>query len=66
MNKIVDGDQVQEPITPARQIEIDDFEIVEKIGKGTYGDVFLAQDRQTRFLCVIKALSKKKIKELQL
>ena len=39
---------------------------MEKIGKGTYGDVFLAQDRKTRFLCVIKALSKKKIKEMQL
>lgn len=64
MSAIVNGKQTEEP--NERVITIDDFEIVEKIGKGTYGDVFLAQDRKTRLLCVIKSLSKKKIKELEL
>ena len=62
----MEGDQPEPEVKPSRKISIDDFEIVEKIGKGTYGDVFLAQEKKTRFLCVIKALSKKKIREMQL
>ena len=53
------------PVKP-RPLSIDNFEMIEKIGKGAYGDVFLAQDKATRFLCVIKALSKKRIKDLNL
>lgn len=31
------------PLPKKAEWKLDDFEIVEKIGKGAYGDVFLAQ-----------------------
>ena len=49
-----------------KEFKLDDFDIVEKIGKGAYGDVFLAQEKKTCFLCVIKTISKQKIKEQKL
>lgn len=49
-----------------RQFTIEDFEIVEKLGRGTYGDVFLVKEKRTKFLCVLKSLSKKSIKEKKL
>ena len=49
-----------------KEFTIDDFEIIEKLGKGAFGDVFLAQEKSSKFVCVIKSLSKTKIKEQNL
>lgn len=39
---------------------------MDKIGKGAFGDVYMAQEKVTGFLCVIKKLQKKKLVELKL
>ena len=49
-----------------KELALDSFNIVEKIGKGAYGDVFLAQEKQTHTLYVIKTISKVKIKQEKL
>lgn len=36
---------------------------MEKIGRGNFGSVFLAREKESKMLCVLKCLSKKKIKE---
>lgn len=38
----------------------------DKIGKGSFGDVYLAKEKLTGFVVVIKKLLKKKIIELKL
>jgi aurora kinase, other len=40
--------------------------LLDKIGKGAFGDVYLSQEKESGFLCVIKKLLKKKIKENKL
>jgi serine/threonine protein kinase len=37
---------------------------LDKIGKGSFGDVYMAQEKLTGFLVVIKKLLKKKIAEM--
>ena len=54
------------PLPKKAEWKLEDFEIVEKIGKGAYGDVFLAQEKKTCFLCVIKTISKQRIKDKNL
>ena len=49
-----------------KELTLESFNIIEKIGKGAYGDVFLAQEKETRTLYVIKTLSKLKIKQEKL
>lgn len=44
-------------------LSIKDFRIVRKLGKGRFGNVYLAQDKLTGFLVAIKSLQKKAIKE---
>ena len=47
------------------EFKLDDFELFDKIGKGTFGDVFMAREKKTGFMCVIKKLLKKKLKEMK-
>jgi aurora kinase len=35
---------------------------MDKLGKGAFGEVFVAQEKQLGFICVIKKMSKKKIR----
>jgi serine/threonine protein kinase len=51
---------------PAKEFRIDDFELLDKIGKGAFGDVFLAQEKVTGLMVVLKKLQKKKIIEKKL
>ena len=46
-----------------REIKLDDFELLEKLGKGAFGDVYIAQQKKIGFVCVIKKMSKKRIKD---
>ena len=57
--------QTQE-IQKEQQWSIDNFDLLDKIGKGSFGDVYMAQEKKTKFLCVIKRLLKKKITEQKL
>lgn len=40
--------------------------MMEKIGKGAFGDVFLSQEKVTGLLCVVKKVLKRRIKEQKL
>ena len=57
--------QTQE-IQKEQQWSIDNFDLLDKIGKGSFGDVYMAQEKKTKFLCVIKKLSKRRIIEKKL
>jgi serine/threonine protein kinase len=48
---------------PQREITIDDFVIVDKLGKGAFGEVYLAMEKQLGLMCVLKKMSKKRIRE---
>eukprot|EP00919_Chromeraceae_sp_WS-2016_P050509 GHVR01119752.1.p1 GENE.GHVR01119752.1~~GHVR01119752.1.p1 ORF type:complete len:166 (+),score=24.02 GHVR01119752.1:83-580(+) len=41
--------------------KIDDFDIGRRLGKGQFGAVYLARERRTNFICVLKVLQKKQI-----
>jgi aurora kinase len=45
-----------------KEWSLDDFEIGDKLGKGAFGDVFIAREKQLGFMCVLKKMSKKRIK----
>jgi aurora kinase len=55
-----------EEIPTAKIFTLNDFELVDKIGKGAFGDVFISREKVTGFLCVLKKISKKKIREQKL
>ena len=40
-----------------------DFAIGKKMGKGQFGEVMLVQHKETGFLCGMKVMSKKQIRE---
>lgn len=48
---------------PQRQIQLSDFEMIKKLGKGAFGEVYLALDKSLGFLCVIKKMLKQRIFE---
>lgn len=37
--------------------------MLDKLGKGAFGEVFAAQEKQLGFMCVIKKMSKRRIRE---
>lgn len=47
------------------QVKISDFELLNKIGEGTYCQVFKGVDKRSGFVCALKVMNKKKMKELQ-
>lgn len=44
----------------------EDFEIIQKLGKGDYSIVYLAREKRLGFLCALKAIEKWKVKQLNL
>ena len=46
-----------------RKITLNEFELIDEIGEGKYGKVYMAQHKETGFLCALKTVSKVKIKE---
>lgn len=44
-------------------MSIDNFTIGKRLGKGRFGNVYMAQDKATRFLCAIKVIDIKQCKE---
>lgn len=47
-----------------KKFTIDDFEIGKKLGKGRFGDVFLAREKKTNFIVALKILRKTEINRL--
>lgn len=48
-----------------KKFSIDDFEFGSKLGKGKYGDVYIARELKTNLIVGIKVLNKDKIRELR-
>lgn len=48
-----------------REIKLSDFQLLDKLGKGAFGDVYMAQQKNIGFICVIKKMSKKRIRDTQ-
>lgn len=42
---------------------LDDFEIGRPLGKGKFGNVYLARERQTRFILALKVLFKSQLEK---
>lgn len=46
-----------------KKITINDFEKIKDLGSGKYGQVFLARERSSNFICALKIIEKKLLKE---
>ncbi|NWI93524.1 AURKA kinase, partial [Pitta sordida] len=49
--------------TKKRQWSLDDFEIGRPLGKGKFGNVYLAREKQSQFILALKVLFKKQLEE---
>ncbi|NXY90841.1 AURKA kinase, partial [Alcedo cyanopectus] len=49
--------------TKKRQWSLDDFEISRPLGKGKFGNVYLAREKQSRFILALKVLFKTQLEE---
>ena len=57
-------DRNDKPAIDLKKFSIDDFEIGIKLGKGKFGDVFLAREKKTDFIIALKVLNKAEIQRL--
>ena len=57
-------DRNDKPAIDLKKFCIDDFEIGIKLGKGKFGDVFLAREKKTDFIIALKVLNKAEIQRL--
>ena len=48
-----------------KKFKKDDFTFGAKIGKGKYGDVFMAQEKKTNWIVALKVLDKMKVRQLR-
>jgi len=48
-----------------RKFCLEDFELGSKIGKGKYGDVYVAKEIRTNFIVALKVLNKSAIANLK-
>ena len=46
---------------PPRQWSLKDFEIGKPLGRGKFGDVYLAREKKTKYIVAIKAIKKKQL-----
>lgn len=46
-----------------RQWSLDDFEIGRPLGKGKFGNVYLAREKQSKFILALKVLFKTQLEE---
>ena len=56
--------QHQTPVHPrkifhAHEWSLDRFEIGKPLGRGQYGRVYLAREKRSKFICVLKIMNKK-------
>ena len=50
-----------ENIKPAKEWSLKDFEIGKPLGRGKFGDVYLAREKKSKFIVAIKAIKKKQL-----
>jgi len=56
--------QIELPIPNFKKFAVSDFEMGVKLGKGRFGDVFLARERKTNYIVALKILNKSEIQRL--
>jgi hypothetical protein len=56
--------QIDLPIPNFKKFSVSDFEMGVKLGKGRFGDVFLARERKTNYIVALKILNKAEIQRL--
>ncbi len=49
-----------------RQYSLNDFEVGKKLGKGKFGKVYCVRDKQTGYVCALKAMEKKELIEYKI
>lgn len=52
-----------ESFLPAKEWKITDFQIMKQMGRGKFGYVYAAKEKQTDYLVALKKMSKKELKE---
>ena len=53
-------------VTDREELNLEQFEVGRKLGKGRFGDVFMARDIKSGFGVAIKMISKKEVKEARM
>lgn len=53
-------------LTNAQGLTLDMFEVGRKLGKGRFGDVYMAKDVRTGFMLALKMINKRSLKESQM
>jgi aurora kinase, other len=51
------------PVNSAKKLRISNFELLNKMGEGSYSEVYKAVDKSTGFLCALKILAKQQMQE---
>ncbi|XP_028912027.1 aurora kinase B isoform X2 [Ornithorhynchus anatinus] len=59
---VVEGSSAK-PTLPERHFTIDDFEIGRPLGKGKFGNVYLAREKQSQFIVALKVLFKSQMEK---
>ncbi|XP_038624894.1 aurora kinase C-like isoform X2 [Tachyglossus aculeatus] len=59
---VTEGGSVK-PTLPERHFTIDDFEIGRPLGKGKFGNVYLAREKQSQFIVALKVLFKSQMEK---
>lgn len=49
-----------------KEISIEDFDLGKKLGKGRFGNVYLAQEKRSKFSLAIKVINRRQLKESEM
>jgi serine/threonine protein kinase len=62
---VLHEEEVENENVPQRDhgLTLEDFIVFEKLGEGTYSEVFRALESKTGFLCALKILNKQRLRE---
>ena len=63
IKRIMSSEEIDESIPKPKEFKKEDFEIGKKMGKGQFGEVLLVRHRETGFICGMKIMEKKQIRE---
>ena len=63
LKKALSLDVEEKTVTEERNFKKEDFEIGKKMGKGQFGEVLLVRHKKTGFICGMKVMEKKQIRE---
>ena len=63
LKKVLSLDVEEKMVTEEKNFKKEDFEIGKKMGKGQFGEVLLVRHKKTGFICGMKVMEKKQIRE---